>query len=102
MQKITDATGDAGDDFGYSIFISEDHAIVGARNGNAVNGVVGTANIYLRVGFGWQPLQKVSDPGSTSGNFGISVAVEGNTKRFVCGSQLYASSSRKVLFGKIN
>jgi FG-GAP repeat len=102
MQKTTDAAGAAGDDFGYSVFISDDYAIIGARNGNGSNGSGGTAYIYLRVGFGWQPLQKISDPASTSTNFGISVAVEGNTKRFVCGSHLYGSFSGKVLFGKIN
>ncbi len=103
MNKITDALGAAGDDFGYSVSISQDYAIVGARNGNGVNGGGGTANIYLRVGYGWQLLQRVSDPGSVgSENFGNPVAVEGNTKRFACGAPFYGSFSGKVLFGKIN
>ncbi len=100
MKKITDDTGAAGDYFGYSVSISEDYAIVGARNGNNQKG---GANIYLRVGFGWQLLQKVVDPGSLGfESFGVSTAIEGNTKRFVCGASGYGSFSGKVIFGKIN
>jgi hypothetical protein len=104
MKKITDATGEGSDLFGYSVAISEDYAIIGAWNGNIVNGTQhGTANIYLRVGFGWQLLQKVVDPGSLGQeNFGNTTAIEGNTKRFVCGASLYGVSSGKVVFGKIN
>ena len=103
MQKITDPLGNNGDNFGFSVSISDDHVIVGATYGNGINGLQGTAYIYVRVGLGWQLLQKVTDPGSTGvENFGRSVAVEGNTKRFLCGARLYSSESGKVLFGKIN
>ncbi len=103
MKKITDATGAAGYEFGNSVSISEDYAIVGAMLGRGVNGIQGTANIYLRVGLGWQLLQKVVDPGSLGSDFfGTSAAIEGNTKRFVCGANGYGSFSGKVVFGKIN
>ncbi|MES2773137.1 MAG: FG-GAP repeat protein [Bacteroidota bacterium] len=103
MKKMTDGGGAAEEDFGTSVCISEDYAIVGARYGKGMNGTPGTVFIYLRVGFGWQLLQKVTDPGSTgSESFGVSVAIDGNIKRFLCGANGYGLSSGKVLFGKIN
>jgi FG-GAP repeat len=103
MRNVTDVAGEVNDGFGISVSISDDYAIVGAMNGKGINGSQGTAYIYLRVGFGWQLLQRISDPGSAGPeNFGISVALEGNTKRFVIGAQFYGSLSGKVLFGKIN
>jgi hypothetical protein len=104
MQKISDAAGDSGDEFGYSVYISGNYMLVGAHFDNvALNLQQGASNIYFRVGNGWNKLQYVTDPyGSTGDFFGSAVCMDGITKRFVIGAVGYGSSGGKILFGKIN
>ncbi|MES2778222.1 MAG: hypothetical protein V4722_28865 [Bacteroidota bacterium] len=80
MQKLTDATGAADDNFGISVNISGNYVIVGAPNddiGPNVN--QGSASIYKYVGASWVLMQKITDAGGAANdNFGISVAISGN------------------------
>jgi FG-GAP repeat/Head domain of trimeric autotransporter adhesin len=104
MQKITDAGGAAGDLFGYSVSISGNYAIVGARSDDGAAGAdQGSAGIYLRVGLGWQRLQYITDPGGNASDaFGMATAIDGATQRFLIGAPFYANASGKVVFGKVN
>ncbi|MEO6539860.1 MAG: FG-GAP repeat protein, partial [Ferruginibacter sp.] len=104
MQKLTHATGATGDQFGKSVSISGNYAVVGAHLDNEIAGVdQGSASIYLRVGLGWQRLQYITDPGGNPGdNFGVGTSFDGATQRFIIGAHHYANNSGKVVFGKIN
>ena len=105
MQKITDSTTAAANDaFGISVSISGDYAIVGAYwDDIGANTDQGSARIYLRLGKGWQKLQYLTDPSGTPEDyFGISTAIDGNTKRFLIGARGYVGFSGKAVFGKIN
>jgi FG-GAP repeat len=101
MQEIFDLNGATDENFGYSVFISGDYAIVGTPfdwNGTSR----GSTNIYQRIGNGWGKLQFVTDPMGLSDNFGSSTALDGITKRFLIGAPSYGEGSGKVVFGKIN
>ncbi|HEV7781723.1 MAG TPA: FG-GAP repeat protein [Chitinophagaceae bacterium] len=103
MQKITDPGGEANDDFGKSVAISGNYAFIGAWGDEISSGPGhGSVSIFIRVGPGWQRLQKVTDPGGTSyDNFSFSVAIDKTTKRFLIGAYGYAAYSGKAVFGKI-
>jgi FG-GAP repeat len=104
MNKITDATGAAFDDFGSSVSISGNYAIVGVYSDDiGTNIQQGSASIYQRVGLGWQKVQYVTDPGGNANDyFGVSVGFDGASKRFIIGAQRFGSFSGKVVFGKLN
>jgi FG-GAP repeat len=104
MQKVYDANGAASDQFGISVCISGNYAVVGAYSDDVGSNVnQGAASIYQRVGLGWQKLQYVVDPaGNADDVFGNSVYVDGLTKQFLAGSPFYINQSGKVIFGKIN
>ena len=71
----------ANDDFGVTVALSGDIAIVGAIN-TAVAGhpVAGTAYIYTRSGSSWKLQTTLDDPARATGDcFGCSVALCGNT-----------------------
>ena len=104
MNKITDATGAAGDDFGISVSISGNYAIVGAyADVVGANLSQGSASIYQRVGLGWVRLQYVTDPAGNAGDFfGFATAIDDISKRFLVGAYGYANSSGKAVFGKVN
>lgn len=54
MQKIPDATGAATDNFGISVSISGNYAVVGAYGDDVgTNGNQASATIFLRMGLGW-------------------------------------------------
>jgi hypothetical protein len=80
MQKITDATGVAGDNFGYNVAISGNYAIVGAINDDVGSNInQGSVNIYQLTGGNWVIMQQITDATGTAYNFfGNSVAISGN------------------------
>ncbi|MEO7310428.1 MAG: FG-GAP repeat protein [Chitinophagaceae bacterium] len=80
MQKITDATGAAGDLYGASVSISGNYAIVGAWADNVGgNAIQGSASIYQYVGGNWVLMQKIIDATGAAGDaFGYSVSISGN------------------------
>jgi FG-GAP repeat len=80
MQKITAANGDALDNFGISVCISGNYAIVGAYGDKiGANENQGSANIYKYNGNRWILMQKLTDiTGDAGDNFGESVSISGN------------------------
>lgn len=104
MQKLTDANGGPGDNFGYSVSISGNYVIVGAYFDDVGSQLdQGSASIYLRMGLGWQKLQYVTDPGGNPNDYlGSAIAFDSITKQFLIGVYGYANNSGKVVFGKVN
>jgi hypothetical protein len=78
-QKISDATGANGDEFGYAVSISGNHLIVGAPNDDiGANANQGSAS-FFRLGSNWTLVQKTTNAAGTAGDlFGRSVSVSGN------------------------
>jgi FG-GAP repeat len=104
INRINDGGGAAGDNFGTSVSISGNYAIVGAQNTKGVGGVAqGSTSIYQRLGFGWQKVQFVNDPsGNFFDKFGNAVGIDAANKRFIIGAAGYGEASGKVVFGKVN
>ena len=69
--------GVADDRFGYAISLSGDTALIGAWNDDSAKG---SAYIFTRSGTTWTEQQKLYAPDGEAGdNFGIAVALDGNT-----------------------
>ncbi len=101
-QKLTDAEGAANDNFGTSVSVSGNYALVGTA-AETFGANPGSATIYLRLGNGWGRLQHVTDPmGNPTDAFGHSAAIDAGTKRFLIGAVNYATGSGKAIFGKVN
>src|SRR5262249_39266825 len=81
QQKITANDGAAYDDFGESVAISGDTAVVGASNGDVGgNADQGSAYVFVRDGATWKQQQKLTATnGAARGWFGASVAISGDT-----------------------
>jgi hypothetical protein len=79
LQKLTDATGGATNNFGSSVSISGNFLIAGSPNDNiALNLDQGSISIFQFNGSSWVLKQKISDAtGATDDNFGYSVAISG-------------------------
>ena len=79
IQKLLADDGAAGDDFGYSVCISGDYAIVGSRY-DSDNGLhSGSAYIFYNNGNGWQQQAKlVASDAYEEDYFGQSVSISGN------------------------
>lgn len=79
-QKLTDPTNTANDNFGNSVAISGNFAIVGAATDSvSVNPNQGAVFIFQLNGNNWVFLQKLTDPGGVANDFfGFSVALSGN------------------------
>ena len=79
MQKITDAAGALADNFGQSVSISGNRAIVGATLDDVVYTDQGSATIFQYNGSSWVQVQTITDPDArTYDNFGNSVSIDGN------------------------
>ena len=78
-QKLIASDADAGDDFGFSVSISGDKAIVGAYS-NADNGSrTGSAYIFKLTDGNWIEVQKLTASDAASGDeFGTSVSISGD------------------------
>jgi hypothetical protein len=79
--KLTASDGAVNDQFGDSVAISGETAIVGARLGDVgENNVQGSAYVFVRVGATWSEQQKLTaSDGADNDNFGFSVAISGET-----------------------
>lgn len=75
---ITDPSGAAGDQFGYSVSIYDNYAIAGAVTDDVgINNSQGSACVFRYNGTGWVFQQKLTDPiGATSDEFGYSVSID--------------------------
>jgi hypothetical protein len=85
QQKIVASDRTAGDQFGYSVAISGDHAMVGAyiededASGGATLNSAGSAYIYKQTSGVWAQQQKtVASDRAASDLFGFSVAISGD------------------------
>ncbi|HEV3363408.1 MAG TPA: FG-GAP repeat protein, partial [Acidimicrobiia bacterium] len=79
--KLTAADAAPNDNFGYSVAVSGDTAIVGAPYDDDAGADSGSAAVFVRSGTTWSRQVKVSAPEASAGDrFGWSVAVDGDTK----------------------
>jgi len=79
-QKLTASDGAGGDNFGTSVALDGDTALIGAAGYSVGNDLlVGTAYVFTRSNGVWTQGQKLlADDGAAVDTFGISVALEGN------------------------
>ena len=76
MQKLTDPAGQGFDNFGCSVSISGNFAVVGAFGDDNNRG---SAVVFRLTGSSWPFMQKITEPtGSQNDLFGISVCLSGN------------------------
>jgi hypothetical protein len=89
--------GAANDQFGNNVSISGNYAIVGAAYSNQHQG---SSYIFQNINGIWRFLQKVTDPGGSSGDlFGGTVGVDGT--KFIIGEQGVQSFTGMAVFGNI-
>jgi hypothetical protein len=75
--KLLAADGASGDNFGCSVFLSGDNALVGALG---VNSARGAAYVFTRTGTTWtQQAKLTASDGQTPDNLGSSVSLSGDT-----------------------
>lgn len=80
-QQLLHGNGEGGDVFGWSVAISGDTALVGARDDDVgLNTDQGTAHVYRKLGFTWVFEHSLSAAdGAPFDGFGVSVAISGDT-----------------------
>lgn len=80
MQKITDPSGASNDQFGYSVCLSGNYAIIGSHNDDVgVNSDQGSVSFYQLIAGNWVFMQKMTDPAGAANDFlGTSVSLSGN------------------------
>ena len=77
--KLTASDGAAGDLFGYSVAISGDYAVVGARSDDDAGSISGSAYIFKHDGTEWTEQAKITaSDGAADDWFGHSVAISGD------------------------
>ncbi|ADQ91338.1 hypothetical protein BpV2_171 [Bathycoccus sp. RCC1105 virus BpV2] len=77
--RIVASDGASSDQFGYSVAIDGDYAIVGAPGDDDAGSGSGSAYIFLRSGTSWAQQAKLTPgDGASSDNFGSSVSISGN------------------------
>ena len=78
--KLTAADAAAADEFGFSVSISGDTAVIGARLDDDVGDGCGSAYAFREVGGVWQQAAKlIAGDGAVGDQFGFSVSVSGDT-----------------------
>ncbi len=79
--KFIAPDGEAGDNFGFSVAIDGDTAVVGAVNDTVgANSEQGSLYVFVRTGINWTQQQMVTaSDGARRDNFGVSVAINGDT-----------------------
>lgn len=79
QQKLTAADGASGDEFGFSVSVSGDTAVVGARLDDDLGSDSGSAYVFVRSGVTWSQQQKLTAAdGAADDWFGTSVDIDGN------------------------
>ncbi|MFC1719068.1 hypothetical protein ACFL6S_35780 [Candidatus Poribacteria bacterium] len=77
--KVTADDSTPEDFFGFSVYMSEDFAIVGAPRNDSAGTDCGAVYIFKRDGDSWeQPVRVTANDATTNDNFGVSVSVSGN------------------------
>jgi hypothetical protein len=78
--KLTATDGAAGDEFGYSVALSGDTAVIGAARDDDEGNDSGSAYVFTRAGTNWSQQAKLTAADGAAGDvFSISVALSGNT-----------------------
>ena len=80
--KLNASDGLRGDEFGYSVAVDGDTAVIGAYQDDHTDagGNAGSAYVFTKVSGVWRQLAKLTaSDGDTSDEFGYSVAVDGDT-----------------------
>jgi uncharacterized repeat protein (TIGR01451 family) len=78
-QELLAADGVTGGEFGWSLSVSGDNALVGARSGDGPAAQAGAAYAYVRAGTTWTQEQKLVAPDAATGDgFGSAVSLDGN------------------------
>jgi hypothetical protein len=78
-QKLTASDANADDNFGWSVSISGDYAIICARQDDEIASNAGAAYIFKRVGESWVEQQKLlASDGAASDCMGWSVSISGD------------------------
>jgi hypothetical protein len=76
QDKLTASDGASGDNFGCSVSVSGDYAVVGSRNDDSSRG---SAYIFIRDGNSWnQQAKLVASDSNTNDYFGYSVSISGD------------------------
>lgn len=77
-QRLTASDGDFGDLFGWSVSVSGDVALIGARADDPGGSLSGSVYVFRRSGGNWIEEQKlIASDGEGSDNFGGSVSISG-------------------------
>jgi FG-GAP repeat len=98
--KIIDGDGAALDRFGYSVAISGDYIVVGARDDDiGSNTDQGSAYVLKRSGTNWTRVRKITDNSSEYAQNGISVGLSNGT--FIIGAPVFRPKG-KVGFGTVD
>ncbi len=80
QQKLTASDAAAWDSFGYSVGISGETVVVGARSDDDGGSNSGSAYVFVRSGTIWTQQQKLTASDAAEGDqFGTSVTISGNT-----------------------
>lgn len=80
QRKLRAGDEAAGDEFGWSVALSGDTALIGARYDDDAGTNSGSAYVFVRSGGGWREEQKLAASDSTPGDiFGFAVAIDGDT-----------------------
>ncbi len=80
QQKILAEDGAAGDNFGYSVSLSGDTAVIGAPFDDDAGEYTGSAYVFVRSGTTWSQQAKIVPSGAVGGDYvGDAVFIEGDT-----------------------
>ncbi len=80
QKKLTASDGAMNNQFGWSVAIDGDTAVVGAIFGDGTNPNQGSAYVFTRSGIAWTEQKKLfASAGAANDQFGISVALSGDT-----------------------
>ena len=79
--KLVSSDITAGDNFGFSMALTADTAVIGAyRHGTPMGSLAGSAYVFLRNGISWsEQLKLTANDGAANDFFGYSVALSGDT-----------------------
>lgn len=100
--KLTAADGAAGDEFGYSVALSGDTAVITANADDSdFNGVdSGSAYVFTRTGSDWSQQAKLTAADGDAGDlFGVRVALDGDTA--LIGSRLDDNDANGIDSGSV-
>ncbi len=78
QQKFSASDGDVDDQFGHSVGLSGDSAVIGARLDDDGASASGSAYVFVRSGTVWSEQQKLLASGIASQTFGSSVSISGD------------------------